>query len=65
MILAVTNDRYELIVYMTDTQKDMERLTGVNRCSISRQVRGHRKSRGELKFIEIKEDEQQSDCAWK
>ena len=56
MVLAVTNDEYELIVYMTETQKDMERLTGVSRCSISRQVRGHRKSKGELKFIEVKDE---------
>ena len=56
MILAVTNDEYEHIVYMTKSQRDMARLTGVSNCTISRQIRGERQSMGRLKFVEVDMD---------
>lgn len=55
MILAVTNDEYEFPVYIEDTYKAVAQKAGVNECIVSRQCRGISKSRGKLKFVEVKE----------
>ena len=55
MILAVTNDELELIVYIADNYREMERISGVPHITISRQCRGLRKSRGKIKFVKIKD----------
>ena len=60
MILAVTNDEIEQIVYIADSKKAMSRLCGVPSPTISRQCNGLRKSRGKLKFIEIDDDDDET-----
>ena len=60
MILAVTNDEYEHIVFIEDNMKAMARRTGIAQPVISRQCRGITKtSRGKYKFVEVKDYDMQ------
>ena len=56
MILAVTNDIYELPVLIEDSYKAMARKAGVDPSLVSRQCRGIHGSRGKLKFVEVSDD---------
>ena len=56
MIIAVTNDEFEHIVFIEDSKKAMARRTGIAQPIISRQCNGITKeSRSRYKFIEVKE----------
>ena len=58
MVLAVTNDEYELPVFIEDTYKAVAQKAGVNACIVSRQCKGISKfSRGKLKYVEVRDDE--------
>lgn len=63
MILAVTNDEYEHIVYMEKTCLAMSKVAGVSYPTVLRQCNGKsNESMGKLKFLRIKmdDDEEQS-----
>lgn len=57
LILAVTNDEYELPVYIETSYLAMARKSGVSHPTILRQCKGRSASRGNIKFVEVKIDD--------
>lgn len=55
MVMAVTNDEYELPVTIEKSYKAMARRTGYHEQTISRQCRGLiQESMGDIRFVDIK-----------
>lgn len=54
LILAVTNDEYELPVYIETSYLAMARKSGVSHPTIYRQCKGKCQSSGDIKFVEVK-----------
>lgn len=56
MVLAVTNDKYEFPIYIERSYKAMAKRAGTTHSTVSRQCRGLQKSKGDIKFLEVREE---------
>lgn len=52
LILAVTNDEYELITYMAENYRQMSLITGCHKDTVRRQCKGTPSSTG-IKYVEV------------